>query len=115
MAGVFARDMIAAMAKKKQAATNEAIFELLLEMDERMATKDDLKKLGGRVGSIEENMVTKADLKDYATKNDLERMKGEIVDVIEPVVKAFDKDAVTLVDHGKRIVVLERKAGIAVK
>lgn len=106
------------MAKKskKGPATNEKIFGLLLDVeeritdiDERMATKADIKKA---VQSIEERMTTKADLRDYATKNDLERVKDEILDVFKPVVDAVDKDAQTVVDHGKRIVVLERKTGV---
>ena len=57
-------------------------------------------------------MATKDDLKNYATKNDLERMKEEI---LEPVIKAVDKDAETIVKHDKQITVLERKVGIIVK
>jgi len=75
--------------------TSEKIMEVLLDMDERMATKDDLR--------------------NYATKNDLERVKGEILDVLKPVVKAVDKAAVTIVNHGKRISVLERKTGAITK
>ncbi len=85
------------MVKKsaKRSVTNEKIMEVLLDMDERMATKDDLR--------------------GYATKNDLERVKDEILDVIKPVMKAVDGDAETIINHGKRIVVLERRAGIATK
>lgn len=80
------------MAKQKKGpVTNEKIFGLLLDMDERMATK--------------------ANLRDYPTKNDFERVKDEILDIVKPIGKAVDKDAETIVNHGKRIVILERKAG----
>lgn len=81
---------------KKGPVTNEKIFGLLLDMDERITNMDE------RIIEIKENM---------ATKDDLERQKEEIID---PIVKAVDKDAKTIFDHGKRIVVLERKAGVAV-
>ena len=86
---------MAKKATKTGTVTNEKIFGLLLDMDERMATK--------------------ADLRDYSTKNDLERVKDEILDIIKPIGRAVDKDAETIFNHGKRIVVLERKAGVVVK
>ena len=43
-----------------------------------------------------------------ATKTDLERVKIEILEVVEPVIKAVDKDAETVIDHERRIAVLER-------
>ncbi len=92
--------------KVKQGVTNEKIMEVLLDMD-------------GRIVSMDERMVTKADLadalKDYATKNDLERMKDEIMDVVKPVMKAVDRDAETIIGHGRRIAVLERRAGVTTK
>ena len=80
---------------KKTGVTNEKIMEVLLDMDERMATKDDLTS--------------------YATKNDIEKVKEDILEEIRPIAKAVDKDAEIVIDHGKRIVALERKTGIAVQ
>lgn len=90
----------------KKAVTNEKIMGFLVEMDEK-------------VSDMQEKMVTKADLadtlKDYATRNDLERVKDEILDAMEPIIKAVDRDAETVINHGKRITVLERRAGVAAK
>ena len=121
MAGVPAHDMMADMAKKlkKRPVTNEKIFELLLDMDEgitgmdeRMVTKDDLVE-------VLKNYPTKADLaetvKDLPRKNDLDKVRADISEEVRPLVKAFDKDAVTLIDYGKRIVALERKADAVAK
>lgn len=85
---------MARMTKKsnKGSATTDKIMEVLLDMDERMATKEDLK--------------------NFATKMDLEKMKDEI---LAPLMKAVDKDAETIINHGKRITVLERRAGMATK
>ena len=84
--------MIVRMAKKstKRGVTNEKIMEVLINMDGRMTDMN----------------------KRMATKDDLEQMKNEI---IEPIIKAVDKDAVTVVSHEKRIIVLERKAGVLTK
>lgn len=81
---------MAHMAKKniKGVVTTEDIMQVLLDMDERMATKDDLK--------------------NFATKMDMERIKEEI---LAPLIKAVDKDAEMVVKHEKRITVLERKLG----
>jgi hypothetical protein len=81
---------------KKESVTNEKIMEVLLDMNERMVTKDDLTDI----------------LKDYPTKTDLERMK---IEIIEPIIKAVDKDAEIIYSHGKRITALERKIGITTK
>lgn len=86
---------MAHMVKKdgKGAVTKEKILEVILDMNERMATKEDIAQV----------------------KNDIQRAKAELLDVIEPIGKAVDKDAVTIVKHEKRITILERKVGVAVK
>ncbi len=100
--------MIARMAKRRSKAgvTNEKMMEVLLDMDERVI-------------SIDERMVTKADLadtlKNLATKNDLKKFKEDVLEEVRPIAKAVDKDAVAVVNHEKRIAVLERKVGIATK
>ena len=102
--------------QQETGVTNEKIFEFLVEMDERISTMDE------RISTMDERITTMGQRMDnmderiteirqtMATKDDLERMKEEI---IEPILKAVDKDAETLFDHGKRIVVLEQRAGIA--
>lgn len=128
MTAFLAHDMMADMVKKtkKRPVTNEKIFELLLDVDERITGTDE------RVKGMDERIVTKDDLanvlkhyptkadlaetvKDLARKSDLEKLRGDIAEEVRPVVKAFDKDAVTLIDHGKRIVVLEQRAEVAAK
>ena len=75
------------MAKKK-AITNDIILSTLHVMDGRMATKDDLR--------------------NYATRTDLEKFKEEILDEIRPIAKVVDKDAVTVINHERRIARLEQ-------
>jgi septum formation topological specificity factor MinE len=84
------------MAKKSQqdGVTNEKIMGFLVEMDARMTNMDE------RITDISNRM---------ATKDNLEQMKEEI---IEPILKAVDKDAETIFDHGKRIVSLEKQVAI---
>ena len=45
---------------------------------------------------------------DVTMKSDLERVKEEILDVVRPIERAVDKDAVKLVSHESRITKLER-------
>ena len=135
MAGFIVHDMMADMAKKSKKApvTNEKIFGLLLDMDERITGMDErITGMDGRVTGMDERMVTKDDLvevlknyptkadlaetvKDLPRKNDLDKVRADISEEVRPLVKAFDKDAVTLIDYGKRIVALERKADAVAK
>ena len=88
-----------------------------------MATKDDLK--GFATKDDIKNMATKDDLKGFATKDDLKNFatkddvraivdnaKDEILAVVRPIEKAVDKDAVTVVNYGKRIARIERHLAI---
>ncbi len=112
--GFSADGMIVGMVKKigQTGVTNEKIMGVLLDMDERMVTKEDLTE-------ALKDYPTKADLsetlKDFAKKSDLERFKEEILDEVRPLSKALDKDSKTVIDHGRRITVLERKVGIPTK
>lgn len=75
------------MAKKKQAVSNEVILKTVLNMGEQIA-------------EIKSTM---------ATKDDLIRVKEELLDEIRPIRKAQDKDAVTIINHERRIVRLEQR------
>ncbi len=116
------------MQSKKDSVTNEKIFGLLLDMDERITSMDEriasmderitsmderIISIDGHVNSIDERMATKADLREYATKNDLERFRDEILKEVRPLHRAVDTDAETIIDHGRRITALEKHAGIA--
>lgn len=70
----------------------------LVEMDERMTNMDE------RIADIRA---------EVATKDDLERAKEELTDEIRAISRAQDKDARAVVDHEKRIAILEQKAGVA--
>lgn len=48
-------------------------------------------------------------LATLATKDDIQKAKREILDVVEPIEKAFDKDALTIINHEKRISRIEKK------
>lgn len=77
-----------------------------------MATKDD-------IASIYRVMATKDDIdalrRDMATKGDVEDAKEEMLRVLRPAQRALDKDALTIVDHGVRIMRIEKKIGIPLK
>lgn len=75
---------------KKEGVSKETIMSYLVEMHELI---------------IEMN-------KRMATKDDLEQMKIEIID---PIIKAVDKDAEIVVGHERRIRRLEHKIGISAK
>ena len=44
-----------------------------------------------------------------STKNDLEKVKQEILEEIRPIAKAVDKDAITIIRHERRIARLEQR------
>ena len=85
------------MENKISGVTSGRILEVVLDMNERMATKDDLERLRG-------NLEWK-----------IEDAKSELMAEITPLSKAIDKDAKTVVAHEKRITVLERKVGVVTK
>jgi len=86
-------------------------FETAVE--KRMsAFEERMSEMEGAIKTVVAWGAMKSDLQDFATRNDIERMKGEI---IEPIIKAVDADAKTVYDYGKRITVLERKAGVLTK
>lgn len=79
-----------------------------------MATRDDLKNFATKDDL--KNFATKDDLKNLATKDDVrfivdgavDKAKTELLVEIRPIAKAVDKDAVTAVNHEKRITRIER-------
>lgn len=85
------------MAKKKT-VSNEQIFKTLLSMDTRMDGMDE------RIREIKTNM---------ATKDDLQKVKEEILEQLKPVSDAVDKDAVTVVNDEKRITRVEKHLSLA--
>jgi hypothetical protein len=77
--------------------------------------EERMDEMEGALKNVVEWGAAKADLKEFATKNDIERATDEILRVLAPIIKAVDKDAETVVDYGKRIIIPERKTGLAVK
>ncbi|HEY4514416.1 MAG TPA: hypothetical protein VJH69_03795 [Candidatus Paceibacterota bacterium] len=68
---------------------------------------ETLLSLDKQVRDISKDMATKDYVK--ATVDDVvDKAKKEILTELRAVAKAVDKDAVTIIDHGKRIVKLER-------
>lgn len=55
--------------------------------------------MGQEVGEIKETMATK----DYVGT-----VKEELLNEIRPIARAVDKDAVTVINHGKRITRIEK-------
>ena len=96
------------MATAKKKAKKESGFEMLARLIKEegddirkdMATKEDLKRF-----------ATKEDIaqirRDMATKVGLEEAEERIIAKFAPLEKAFDKDALTVIDHGTRIEAIE--------
>lgn len=78
---------------KKDGVTNEEIMSYLVDMNEQII---DIRS---RV----------------ATKEDLEMLRQEIREELRPFSVALDRDAETIIGHGKRIAILESKAGVTAK
>ena len=91
---------------KKKEVSNEMLMEVLVSMDRR-------------IGGVEERMS------DFATKDHVEEVverivekkvgdaKEEILSELRPIARAVDKDAVTVVDHGRRIIRVEKHLNLA--
>jgi|GEM_PF-2555974 len=99
-------------------------------MKKRVARKSDLEGILETVIFIKDNMMTKSEgaTKEEiaALKEDVSRMerdtstrlrsleKGqeEILETLEPLSRAHDKDSITILNHGKRISRIERHIGV---
>ncbi|MBI4088106.1 hypothetical protein HY418_01855 [Candidatus Kaiserbacteria bacterium] len=79
--------------RDKKVVTNEKILKIVLDTNERMAAKDDLEHV----------------------RNELDRKIETVLEELEPIRKAVDKDAEMIVKHGKRITVLEQRVGVIIK
>jgi chromosome segregation ATPase len=79
-----------------------------------------ISALGKEVAGIKATMATKEDIADL--REDIAELRGrtgalesgqeEILEKLNPLSRAYDKDAVTIVDHGRRIARLERQVGV---
>ncbi|MFZ2887267.1 MAG: hypothetical protein WA021_05605 [Minisyncoccia bacterium] len=78
------------MAKK---ITLEDIGKSMRHIVEHMATKDDISELNRRVGALESG-------------------QKEILDVLEPLSRAHDKDSVMIMSHERRLARIEKRVGI---
>ena len=83
--------------KKKVVAKRDVSNKVVLEA---------ILSLGDRVSDIEKNMATKDYVKVVA-EDIKEDFHKEFRNEIRPLMQAVDKDAVTIVNHEKRITKLE--------
>jgi len=111
------------MAAKKKSKKKESDYEMLARLIKEegesirkdMATKNDVAHMAtkGDVSSLYRMMATKDDIaqirQDMATKVDLEETEGRIIAKLTPLERAFDKDALTTIDHGTRIEAMEKQ------
>ena len=79
--------------KKPKVTGNDRIFKMLVSID-------------SRITNIEER------LSDMATKNQLEKVKYELLGEMRTIGKAVDKDALTIVNLEKRIIKIEHHLAI---
>ena len=75
--------------KRSEGADNDRIFKLLVSID-------------ARITNIEDSLT------DMATKNQLEKVKYELLGEMRIIGKAVDKDALTVVNLEKRVVRIEK-------
>jgi|SRR3989338_1877250 len=92
---------------KQMTSLQKEVHRELGDISARMATKADIMRL---------DMTLETSMRDLrqemASKNDLDKAKGELLSELRPLSKAFDKDARTLIDHGKRILRIERHLAV---
>ncbi|MBI5470384.1 hypothetical protein HY968_03665 [Candidatus Kaiserbacteria bacterium] len=109
-----------ASAVKKVAENLKDVMETVNFMKDRMVTKSELKESEDRVKTElkktedrlrsefhQEISEAKDDLR-RVTKDTVQMAKDEVLEAIHPTEKAVDKDSVTLVDHGRRLVRIEK-------
>ena len=71
------------MARRKETVSNQMIMRAVVSLSDRV---DGL-----------------------ATKSELEKVKEDILEELRPIGKAVDKDAVTIVNHERRIARIEER------
>ncbi len=72
---------------------SETVLDLSEFIREHVATKGDIAELSDRVTSLEKG-------------------QKEILDTLEPLSRAHDKDSVIIVDHERRMVRLGKHVGV---
>jgi len=75
------------------AVTTNEIMDFLKE---NMATKNDIKDLQGQVNEIKSTMATKDDIKNMATKDDLGKLRSDMIDYMDKKFFDFRGDLVIL-------------------
>lgn len=122
---------------KKKIVSSEDVLRAVLYLTETMATKEDIAEIKARMATTKHVETLKDDIDilgddigsiagevqnmrgQMVTKEDVQSLvdsaKEDILEEVRPIAHAIDKDAVTVVNHEKRIVILERRAGVATK
>ncbi len=118
------------MKKKKNGVSSKDILRAVLYLTETMATKENLVDIKIHMATTKHIEAIKDDLdiigedidalkgelahvrSEMATKENLETAKSEIIEQLQPLEVAFDKDAEIVVDYGKRIAKIERHLAI---
>lgn len=86
----------------KKQITLEEVGESVAYIVKHMATKDDL-----------ENLATKDELNELGRRiTSLEKGQTQILEKLEPLSRAHDKDSETIIDHSKRILNIEKHVNI---
>ena len=122
---------------KKKPVSSEDVLRAVLYLTETMATKEDIVEIKARMATRKHIEALKDDVDalgedinsltsdvqnvrtQIVTKQDVQSLvdsaKDDVLEEIRPIAHAIDKDSVTVVSHEKRIIVLERKAGVLTK
>lgn len=96
-----------------------------------MTKKTTLQEIGEMVTHLIKHMATKDDIRDFAKKDDLrnlatredvkalsdrvrsiEKGQDKILEELQPLSKAHDKDSEAIIDHGKRISRIEKRLAV---
>ena len=116
---------------KKREVTNEAVLKAVVALNVRVdglvtkedieyikknmatekhieAIKDEFEYLGEEVDALKKSAATKDEVQSI-----VDGAKEEILEVVEPIEKAVDKDAPTSVDHERRLVRVESRLSLS--
>lgn len=110
---------IQAMKEKMSAEQfQEFVVEQLGKIAGQVSTvQDDVGELRTDQQSLRKSVVTLAD-GQRELRGEISKLRGEIADVkeeLQPIANAVDKDALKIVQHDRRIKVLERHGGGAAR
>lgn len=109
-------DDLAVMINKGFKETDRKISildERVSNIEDNMATKEDIRNLDNRIDGVESRMATKEDLKRFATKDDLNDLERRMVDTMATKEDFQNLEETIVKNHGHRLRRVEAKLQLA--